>query len=212
MNFNQFKNLRINFLNQHQMSDHVVMHGTRNIVLSAPHGVSQVRLGKTKVAEIGTIPFALELQKRCNTFLIAKTKNNFDDANFDESCEFKTTLNEIIETHKIKYLFDIHGLASKRPMDVNLGINFGQSINTNPTLFDKLAQMLKSAGFALSIDQPFSGGPKTVAGSMHEKHGIFAIQVEINSRLTNKPENIKKLNALIDVFEKFINQLNDNLL
>ena len=208
MNFNQFRNLRLMFLKEHKTQDHAVILGDRPVLISAPHGVSQVRLGKQKVAEIGTIPFALTIQKKTNSHLIAKTKNSFDDANFDEISKFKTKLQMMVENKNIAYLFDIHGLAKKREMDINLGINFGKSISSKPALFDTLVENLKNAGFMVSIDQPFSGGPKTIAGSTNEKFNIWTVQVEINSKITNNPENISRLNKLINVFENFINNLN----
>ncbi len=208
MNFNKFRNSRLKFIENHCHNDHVVVSGETHVLISAPHGVSQVRLGKQKVAEIGTIPFALELQKRCKSHLIAKTKNSFDDANFDEVSQFKTKLHSLVEKKQITHLFDIHGLSQKREMDINLGVNFGKSISSNTKLFDELVFALKNAGFALSIDHPFSGGPKTISGSTNEKFGIWTIQVEINSRLTNRPENISKLNKLLDIFEKFICSIN----
>lgn len=207
MNFNKFRNSRIAFLEEHQKNDHVVVFGENSILLSAPHGVSQVRLGARKVAEIGTIPFALELQKRTKSHLIAKTKNSFDDANFDEISKFKTKLQSMVSDKKITHLLDIHGLSQKREMDVNLGINFGKSISSNTKLFDELVLLLKNAGFTVSIDQPFSGGHQTISGSTNEIFGIWTVQVEINSRITNKPENISKLNKLLDVFENFINKI-----
>lgn len=209
MNHKRFKNLRNNFLNKHKDNDHVVIEGKKKVLISAPHGVSQSRLGKTKVAEIGTIPLSLELQKFTNAFCIIKTKNNFDDANFDEKSSYKDEINFLMEKHNFSHLFDIHGLASKREMDVNLGVNFGNSIKTDTALFDRLVKMLKNSGFKVTIDQPFSGGPKTISGSTKEKYPhVWAVQVEINSKLTNFEENSEKSNKLISVLSDFINSIN----
>lgn len=71
---------------------------------------------------MGSLATALYLQKETNSFLIAKTKNNNDDANFDEKSEYKDTIYSLIETKGIKYVIDFHGLAAKRDCDINLGI------------------------------------------------------------------------------------------
>ena len=106
MNFNKFRNSRLAFLEAHKNKDHVVILGNTSVLLSAPHGVSQVRLGKQKVAEIGTIPFSLELQKRTSAHLIAKTKNSFDDANFDETSKFKRRYRKNISEEDIANAID----------------------------------------------------------------------------------------------------------
>jgi hypothetical protein len=208
MSFNSFRLLRFKFLEDNIGSDHAVILGTKKVLLSAPHGVTQTRLGKNKVAEIGTIPFSLILQKRCKTHLIVKTKNNFDDANYDENCEYRQEIKSLILDHNITHLIDFHGLASKRPMDINLGINLGHNIETNVSLFENLVKILKNEGFKVTIDNPFSGGKTTVSGwTKANFDNLWTLQVEINSKLTNRSENYDKLNRLLNVFERFINQI-----
>ena len=63
---------RKNFLEVNKSKDNVLINGNNNILLSAPHGVSQVRLGKPKHSEIGSLTTALFLQKYSNCFLIAR--------------------------------------------------------------------------------------------------------------------------------------------
>ena len=78
--FYQIHEYRKNFLIGNANNDHVFLEGKNSIVLSAPHGVSQVRLGKYKCSEIGSLATAIYLKSNTNCNLIAKTKNNFDDA------------------------------------------------------------------------------------------------------------------------------------
>ena len=105
--FNQLHNERISFLEVNKNKDNFVINGHNNILLSAPHGVSQVRLGKPKHSEIGSLTTALFLQKHTDCFLIAKTKNNCDDANFDEKSKYK---DNIINFSTYIYIF-IHQLT-----------------------------------------------------------------------------------------------------
>ena len=53
LSFEKLHNNRKLFLKQNDNVGHKVIEGS-NILLSAPHAVSQVRLGKNKVAEIGS--------------------------------------------------------------------------------------------------------------------------------------------------------------
>ena len=205
ISFTKLNNARKQFLNDNKEQDHVVITGENNVLISAPHGVPQVRLGKYKVAEIGALSTALYLKKCSPCYLIAKTKCNNDDANFDEVSLYKNTIRKLIKNHDIKYLIDIHGLASSRDCDVNLGIHLGNNIKNNVAIFDVLNTMLKNNGFKVSIDQPFMAGTKTICGSIRrEFEGIWTLQIEINCGITNKIDNFDKNCKLLTVLEDWI--------
>lgn len=204
--FNHLWNIRKKFLDSHT-NDHVLQLTNSNVLISAPHGVSQIRLGKYKHAELGTIPTAVSLAKATNSSIIIKTANNNDDANFNEICPYRTDIESAIKANNIKYLIDVHGLAKKRPCDINLGINFGQNIKPNESLFFKLKEALEANNFSVSIDEPFCGGPQTIAGSFAKKCKIWTIQIEINCKITNEPQNIQKYNQLLTVLAAWINSI-----
>lgn len=208
MEYLEFRNARREFLEKNKRKDHAFILGSGDVLLSAPHGVSQVRLGKRKVQESGSLCTALLLQQLTNSHLIAKTKNNFDDANFDPACEYRISLDRFVMNQNINFIIDIHGLASFREMDINLGTNLGRNIESNTKIFDDLEQALKFAGFVVSIDQPFSGDTNTIAGSSKQKHpNIWTIQIEINSNLTNKKQNFKRFQKLVSVLKNWINNI-----
>ena len=204
LNLSKLTDSRKSFLCQNSNVDHVVVnYPNSNFVLSAPHGVSQIRLGKHKSKEIGSIATALFLQNACKCSLIAKTKTNNDDANFDETSSYKDDLAKLIKKNKINYLIDIHGLSAKREIDINLGIHLGHHIKGNEVDFDRLCSALTQNGFLVAIDKPFMAGGTTICNSIKKKFkNIFALQLEINSRITNKRQNrhiyAKLLNILID--------------
>lgn len=122
---------RKEFVDNNKNKDHIILKGTNNILISSPHGVSQIRLGKYKSCEIGSLSTALFLKNNTNCFLIAKTKNNNDDANFDEVSLYKNSIRNLIKTNQINYIIDIHGLGSKRNCDINLGTHLGNNISNN---------------------------------------------------------------------------------
>lgn len=197
LKFNDLAKIR-NDLLKNNTNDHVYFQTNSSILISAPHGVSQVRLGKLKVAEIGTVPVAIMVAKHTNANLIVKTKNNDDDANFVDNCEYRERIKTAITTQNIKYLIDFHGLAKRRPCDINLGINFGQNIKQNEKLFNSLKNALEKSGFSVSVDEPFCAGPKTIAGSIAKQFNIWSIQIEMNCAITNEPKNIERCNLLIN--------------
>lgn len=200
------QNNRKRFLRKNKEHSFVIEKGECGVVISAPHGVSQVRLGKVKCQEPGSLAIALELAKRTKTHLIAKTKNCGDDANFEQICPYKEKLKEYIAENNIKYLFDFHGLGKKRPMDINLGTCFGENIKPDQKLFDFMCKRLTEAGFSVEIDQPFKAAAvNSVAGKIARDCGIWTIQVEINCKYTNEDKYndrfVELVNAFVDIIE-----------
>lgn len=196
--FKRFNDRRKKFLKENANQSFQILKGSIPVMISAPHGVSQVRLGAFKFAEPGSLGLALEIQEQTDAHLIAKTENRNDDANFDDVCPYKEELKRYIKKNKIKYLFDIHGLAKKRPIDINLGVNFGANVKPNEKLFDFLNQRLNKKGFVVSIDQPFCGKSGTVSGYISKELGIWTIQFEVNYKYTNEAKYVTYLKDLID--------------
>lgn len=208
MGFRQLHSARRSFLKNNERNDHAIILGNGHVVLSTPHAVSQVRLGKYKPAEIGTLSTALYLQKRLDCHLIAKTKNNYDDANFDMNSAYKSALCKLIKQNNIKYVIDLHGLASTRDCDVNLGTHLGENISVDKDAFDILYTTLKKHNFQTTIDQPFMGGKQTISGSMKCKFPkIWTLQIEINCAITNKEENYDKYKVLLKILYDWLKLL-----
>lgn len=199
---------RRKFFKKHRESDHVILIGENKVLISSPHGVSQNRNGRPKVAEIGSAMLALELQKETKSNLIIKTKNNFDDANFDEQSAYKFDMFKFIEENDITHVLDFHGMKKSRPLDVNLGAHFGKNTSVDEKLLFKLERMLKKAGFIVKIDEPFMGSARTLAGSSKNKYPhLWTLQIEINCGITNEPEQSEKCVRLFETFSKWIAEI-----
>lgn len=200
---------RKEFQKQNENKSHTFLCGKGNVIISSPHGVNQVRLGKLKRAELGSIAVALHLQKLTNCHLIAKTKNCFDDANFDEHSSYKTDLEKFINENHIKFLIDIHGLNASRGCDINFGIHLGENISSNLMLFDNLNSAFQKQGFITWIDQPFMAGGNTISHSMKKAiPKLWTIQLEINYKLTNFAQNSEKLEKLVIILAEWIKEAN----
>lgn len=92
-------------------------------------------------------------------------------------------------------------------MDINLGCNFGQNIAPNEHAFNSLVTMLTKNGFSVTIDTPFKAGLHTVSNFVRENANIYALQIEVNSGISNDIKNNEKLRLLIDIFEDYVNYL-----
>ena len=206
ISFDKLHNKRKSFLKDNATQDHFVIAGTNNILISAPHGVSQVRLGKYKVSEIGSLSTALYLKENTKCSLIAKTKNNNDDANFDENSIYKNSIRSLINNKNIKYIIDIHGLGANRDCDINLGTHLGDNIQSDINAFNLLNNLLITNGYKVSIDQPFMAGSQTISGSIRKEFSnVWTLQIEINCTITNCKENFKKYNQLLNLLIEWIN-------
>lgn len=208
MNFDKLHNDRKIFLQKNQNEDHVFMVGNSGVLISVPHAVSQVRLGKYKPPEIGACAVGLHLASEGNHHFIAKTTNNHDDANFDENSSYKDSVRRIINKYGIKYFIDVHGLGAHRECDVNLGVHLGKNIEQDKGCFKKLCKALEEGGFLVKIDQPFMAGSQTLSGAMkNENEKLWTLQIEINCAITNQRKNFARFEKLLRVLSLWINSL-----
>ena len=200
---------RLEFLRQNKNNDHAIILGSNKVLLSSPHGVFQVRNGKRKVCEPGSLSTALFLQKLNDCFLIAKTKNNNDDANFDEVSSYKDEIKNFIEKYNIKYVIDFHGLSKKREMDINLGTDNYNNTRLNNKALKNLSAKLRANNFKVEIDNPFRGGGKTISGFVQTLNkNVFSLQIEINCGITNDYKNFKRYLCLLKILSLWIEKLN----
>ncbi len=207
ISFKRLIKLRKSFLYEHREEDCYYEIGDNNILISVPHAVRQTRLGKPKYAEPGTVGVGLLLANNLGASYIVKTKNNFDDANFDERSNYRDKIEYILSVKGIKYLLDIHSLAKSRDCEINLGVNFGQNVSSDMVLYNRLHDELIKAGFNVSADSPFAAMPRTIAGHFAKKYNIWTIQIEINSKLTNESVNIGRFNTLIETLTNIFKQV-----
>ena len=208
VSFGKIHSRRKILLKENESIDHVIFEGKKAVLISAPHGVNHVRLGREKYREVGSLAMAIELQKRTNAFMIAKTKNSGDDANFDPNCKYRKSIEKLVKKRQIKYLIDFHGLSAKRDCDINLGVHLGKNVESYPQALENLKNALVKNNFKLEIDKPFMGGSQTISGGMKNKFpSLWTLQVEINCAITNKVENFKKFERLLSVLENWIESL-----
>ena len=207
--FTKFYNERKKFLKKHADKSFVIGKGSGVVMLSAPHGVEHVRMGKPKFKEPGSLALMLEVQKLTGAHYIAKTKNLGDDANYEEVCPYKEELIDYIQKNNIKYLIDFHGLKKTSGFDINLGTYLGQNIKNDEAMFDELYLKLKDEGFVVTVDSPYWGGVRTVSGAVAKRAGIWTLQMEINYKYTSKSEYTKRLLAMIEILVTTIDRINE---
>ena len=164
-----------------------------NILLSAPHAVSQLRDGVTKFAEVETYNLIEVVKELTGASIIAKTCNLGDDANFDETSSYRDKIADMIKQKKIKYILDIHNLNLKRSQTINLGTNNGLNLGGNFTLLKRIQQIFEKNNLETTEDYPFYAGARTISSYFAKNYNVFCLQIEINSRLYKNPQDVKNL-------------------
>lgn len=183
-----------------------IIHGTIPIILSAPHAVKQTRNGKIKEAEGETGAIAQIIAKETGAYVIYKTYNNDDDANYD-ICNnlYKEELKQVITNNKIQLLLDLHGAKYESDFAIDIGTDYGKNIKNH-----KLIEILKDCLYKYGIDnvkenEKFRAStPHTISKYISESTGISCIQLEIAGQY-RYIENIDGVEKLIKALIDFVN-------
>lgn len=176
------------------------------VVISAPHCVEQTRNGKIKRAEGETGAIAQKIAKDLNCYVIYKTYNNQDDANYDiENNSYKKDLKQLIIDKKINLLIDLHGAKMESDFDVEIGTDNGKNISGKSYIIKELKQILKKNGITnITENQKFKASSEhTISKYIHEETKIICIQLEVTGKY-RYIKNIEGINKLVNGIEEFI--------
>ena len=189
-------------------NDYIFLNNQSNVLVSAPHNVSQYREGKFKPKDLGSGELALKLATENNLNYIIKTKNNGneaidDDANYYENCNYRTEILNLLNKNSL--LLDIHSLKASREEEINIGINGGLNINNNLNLIEKLRKLFEDCGLKVSIDFPFAAPKPTICYDIHDKTSVNCIQLEFKSTLINPKNKNNKINIICECLKSFVN-------
>ena len=173
------------FRSKKELRSFILEDGRGSVIVSAPHSAEQTREGRPKVGEYVTGVLARMLHDRLGCPVIYKTRHCFDDANYDEKCEYKAALREYVSGHGITALIDLHQMSAKRDENIDIGTCYGKNVEKAPTVVDKAVSCFERNGIGgVFIDEPFASiHPFTVSSYISRECGIPCIQIEINTRL-----------------------------
>lgn len=184
-----------------------IINGNNSIIVSAPHSVSQIRNGKIKTGEFKTGLIAILLNELANCHVIYKTKNNNDDANYDEYSCYKNELAEYIKKNNIKVLLDIHLCSSSRKFDFDIGTGKKNNIIERYDILNIIINRLSQRYEYVVVDDLFPASYQfTVSSFISREACIPCFQVEINWKNINSSE---KITLLIEDFKYIIEKINE---
>lgn len=183
--------------------------GKNNILISAPHSVSQFRNGKIKGKDMCTGTIAITLQKSLNCHCIYKTKNYNDDANYDiENNTYKDKILEVIKERNIKFLLDIHGAKNYQGFDIDIGTNNLKTLRSQTGYAYDFRKLGKEYGILnITIDKIFKASTlNTISNYISEKAEIPCMQIEISKEYRDI-ENFSKLETLLNFLEDYLKRI-----
>ena len=197
-----------------------VINGKEKIILSAPHCVKHVRGNSIRPRETKTGTIVRKLSKKYNTYGIYKNSRDCNnDANWDERCEYKKYIKDIVKRNDIKVLFDFHGMAAHREQDICIGINDGKNIYGNYDIVNCMIDIFHGYGFKnVTIDEPFNAGYEfCVSNYIARECEIPTFQIEINLKYRiatyKEYEKYKDLiKSIEEIIKLVIDKINDKLI
>ncbi len=184
---------------------HRLLPGEGPVMLSSPHSVAQWRNGADKVAEPQTGALACLLSEDLGCPAMVKTACCRDDANYDPVSPYKEDLVAYVKEKGIRFLIDLHQLASFREEGINLG-TAGMKNLSEPRYLALAQEAFASQGLGpVTVDTPFGAFyPYTVSSYLADACGISCLQIEINSSLLrgegSRPERVYE--ALADLIRR----------
>lgn len=187
----------------------LLFEGESPILLSAPHAVSQIREGKIKVAETRTGLIVKQIgEKTCSPYFI-KTKNQDDDANFDDRSTYRDSMISYVKNEGIKVLMDFHISASYRDFDLDIGTRNGENTKMREDFLTLVCERYQEIYPNTKIDHTFRAmSLSTVSSHISSETGIFAIQIEINWSLI---DCFEKMNQFIEKTVEIVEEMKKKL-
>ena len=162
----------------------VIIKGTNNILLSAPHSTKHKRKDSIRGSETKTGVLAKNVATKTKSFCIYKNVPELNDANWDKNSKYKNAILDLIKKYNINILLDIHGMASHRKQDICIGINAGKNIQDRFDIVRKIVRIFKNYGFNdIGIDDPFGAtNPNCISTYFAKKCNTITFQIEINKK------------------------------
>lgn len=145
----------------------------KGVILTAPHAVQHLRDGESKQAEPNTEFLAAGLAMAVGGSAVWSTTGIHGDPNWDDDHPFKLKAVDLVD--KGEHALDLH-IMRDRGFDVCLGLGVQRPIDRS--LWMLCAEEFVEAGYTVSINYPFSAGPRTVTSHL-QREGVRAIQIEM---------------------------------
>ncbi len=154
-----------------------------------------MRDGRPKYPEPGTGPLAFDLARQLSASAIATAGELETDPNWDDPHPYLTEIRKM----EPDVVVDLHQM---RPRGFDVCLGAGSDARLSERLWSDLARRFVQAGFTVTINYPFSGGPKTITSRLQQIQ-ISAVQIELSSDLFYERERGYLRDALVSALLSF---------
>lgn len=184
--------------------------GNVPIIFSAPHSVRYKRNGEIRPANAYTGAMVEYLNKTYGVHGITRSGNLDDDPN-GSKCKYKNVLENYINRHKIKYLFDIYGCSHEHGFDIDICTGKGRNINQQYNALPLLESSLSRLG-RLSVDEyGNTAGRNYICNYIHKKTHITCIRLEMRASLRKNPAKLVSVINELGIFIKLLQKYSDTM-
>ncbi|MCC3869602.1 hypothetical protein [Terrisporobacter mayombei] len=191
-------------------NDYEYKSGNIPILISAPHTVKQWRNEKCKKADIYTGALAKTLHRSTGAHVIYKARTNGDENCTTRETEYRKKIKEIVKKKGIKLIIDLHGIASDKDSDIDIGT--GNSSNINLLGQDYILSLIESSlgKNNYTVNKYFTGGKTyTISTYCASKLGVPTLQLEINKKY--RSSNSKNFSYMANKLTAMINDLSNKV-
>ncbi|MCL4546132.1 MAG: hypothetical protein M1576_00095 [Deltaproteobacteria bacterium] len=175
-----------------------IIEGHGNILISAPHSVTQWRNNNIKKADIYTGSIATILSQLTNFPAIIMTKF------IENTKDYFNEIKNMVNSKGIKLVVDIHGMKYEKKSDIDIGI--GSNFQFIPQqILDKMRGVLSNYCLNNTVNAYFNADNSlTVSYNVYNELNISSVQLEINRKFRDPI-------AHYDKFMQMINAISDSL-
>lgn len=178
--------------------------GTGQVLISAPHTTKLIRNGSLKEEDQYTGALGLLLQRHTNCHLIYTTRCNEEDPNYIIDGSYKGKMKELVELLDIRYVIDLHAAAASRPFDVDLGTQYGKTIDSEHVTQLK-ACFQRNGIMNVYENHTFAATHAgTVTAYCHHQLGLGSIQMEINKKFREPEQQNASFSSLFQAISEYI--------
>ena len=162
------------------------------VLLSAPHGAVHGRDGKIRKDEDEyTAAIVCLVAEKTGAHALYARRCSDTDPNYHATAPYRDCLRTIVQTHRIRFVLDVHGARADREFGIALGTIDGASC---PEYEDLIVGILEADGFKrngagldrLALNERYFTGGKdqdTITRFVSRELNLPAAQLEVNQWL-----------------------------
>ncbi|TMW72343.1 N-formylglutamate amidohydrolase [Alteribacter natronophilus] len=177
--------------------------GSNSVLITAPHTVTHIRDGEVKLSEPYTGALALLMNEYSGAHTLYALKETRDPNQYNDTY-FKEEMSRVIRKYNISLVIDLHGAASHRPFDVDIGTSHGTLAGAGDV------SRLKDSLAKYDYHRTYENHTFTASDASHvanyavNERGVTAMQVELNRSMRDPRHNFEAFYRTLLAFADYL--------